>query len=93
MEGDKWIWIATSTFKNTTLKFRLNEEFEEITPDGRAVKSLIKLVSGKFLHIQTPIKLLDKAVAAAEGVAGRGRAGTIGNFFSASKETPDRTTD
>ncbi|KJH46211.1 lipocalin / cytosolic fatty-acid binding protein [Dictyocaulus viviparus] len=55
-EGDKWVCFQTSTFKNTKLEFKLDEEFEETTPDGRTVKSLIKMVSGKLVHTQTPIK-------------------------------------
>uniref|UniRef100_A0A0K0D979 FABP domain-containing protein n=1 Tax=Angiostrongylus cantonensis TaxID=6313 RepID=A0A0K0D979_ANGCA len=59
-EGDKWICQQTSTFKNSTLEFKLDEEFEENTPDGRTVKSLIKFVDGKLIHTQTPIKTDDK---------------------------------
>ncbi|KAL6732018.1 hypothetical protein Aduo_002825 [Ancylostoma duodenale] len=59
-EGDKWIFLQTSTFKNSTLEFKLGEEFEETTPDGRKLKAKIELVDGKLVHKQTPIKADDK---------------------------------
>ena len=37
-EGDLWILDITSTFKNVYLKFKLGEEFDETTADGRNVK-------------------------------------------------------
>ncbi|KAK6015389.1 lipocalin / cytosolic fatty-acid binding protein [Ostertagia ostertagi] len=59
-EGDKWVCLQTSTFKNSKLEFKLGEEFEETTPDGRKFNSLIELVDGKLVHKQTPIKADDK---------------------------------
>ncbi|VDL84612.1 unnamed protein product [Nippostrongylus brasiliensis] len=56
-QGDMWVCLQTSTFKNTKLEFKLGEEFEETTPDGRKFKSLIKLVDGKLVHTQTPINV------------------------------------
>ncbi|KAK0180632.1 hypothetical protein PV327_002995 [Microctonus hyperodae] len=43
---------TTSTFKNTDIKFKLGEEFDEDTPDGRTVKSVITLDGNKMTHIQ-----------------------------------------
>lgn len=43
---------SNSTFKNTVTKFRLGEEFEEETPDGRKVKSIITQDDNKLIHIQ-----------------------------------------
>lgn len=37
-DGDCWEIHITSTFKNAQLKFKLGEEFEEETMDGRKVK-------------------------------------------------------
>uniref|UniRef100_H2W233 Lipocln_cytosolic_FA-bd_dom domain-containing protein n=1 Tax=Caenorhabditis japonica TaxID=281687 RepID=H2W233_CAEJA len=51
-EGDTWHSNQYSTFKNTTLSYKLGEEFDETTPDGRTVKSLITFDNGKFTHIQ-----------------------------------------
>ncbi|KAK5972123.1 Receptor-type tyrosine-protein phosphatase delta [Trichostrongylus colubriformis] len=56
-EGDKWVCLQTSTFKNSKLEFKLGEEFEETTPDGRKFKAIIELVDGKLVHKQTPIKV------------------------------------
>jgi fatty acid-binding protein 3 len=41
-----------STFKNSEIKFKLGEEFEEETPDGRKVKSVITLDGNKMTHVQ-----------------------------------------
>ncbi|XP_054279821.1 fatty acid-binding protein, muscle-like isoform X2 [Macrosteles quadrilineatus] len=47
---------SNSTFKNTAIKFRLGEEFEEETPDGRKVKSIITQDGNKLIHIQKGAK-------------------------------------
>ena len=38
IDGDTWKLRTESTFKNTELVFKLNEEFDETTADGRKVK-------------------------------------------------------
>lgn len=43
---------SKSTFKNTEIKFRLGQEFDEETPDGRKVKSTITQDGNKLVHIQ-----------------------------------------
>ncbi|XP_015179483.1 PREDICTED: probable fatty acid-binding protein isoform X1 [Polistes dominula] len=43
---------TTSPFKSSEIKFKLGEEFEEETPDGRKVKSVCTLEGNKLLHIQ-----------------------------------------
>lgn len=43
---------SNSTFKNTAIKFRLGEEFQEETPDGRKVTSVITQDGNKLVHIQ-----------------------------------------
>lgn len=43
---------TSSTFKTQEIKFRLGEEFDEETPDGRNVKSVITLDGNKMTHIQ-----------------------------------------
>ncbi|XP_034951149.1 fatty acid-binding protein, muscle [Chelonus insularis] len=43
---------TTSTFKSSEIKFKLGEEFDEETPDGRKVKSIITLDGNKMTHIQ-----------------------------------------
>jgi len=47
---------SNSTFKNTVTKFRLGEEFDEETPDGRKVKSVITQDGNKLIHIQKGAK-------------------------------------
>ena len=38
------------------LKFKLDEEFEETTPDGREVKSVVKMEGNKLVTVQTAKK-------------------------------------
>ncbi|VDP30992.1 unnamed protein product [Heligmosomoides polygyrus] len=59
-DGDVWVCLQTSTFKNTKLEFKLGEEFEETTPDGRKFKALVVSKDGKLIHTQKPIKAEDK---------------------------------
>ena len=40
--GDEWTFTTTSAVKTTQIKFKLNEEFDEETADGRKVKVLMK---------------------------------------------------
>ncbi|XP_044151162.1 fatty acid-binding protein, heart-like [Bufo gargarizans] len=51
--GDEWSINTLSTFKNTELKFKLDEEFDEITADGRKVKSEMTCKDGVLLQKQT----------------------------------------
>ncbi|KAF7691199.1 fatty acid-binding protein, heart-like [Silurus meridionalis] len=52
MDGEL-IKISTSTtFKNTEIMFKLGEEFNETTADGREVKSLVTLDGNKLIHVQ-----------------------------------------
>ncbi len=41
VNGDEWTFTTTSAIKTSQLKFKLNEEFDEETLDGRKVKVLI----------------------------------------------------
>ncbi|XP_033321472.1 fatty acid binding protein isoform X1 [Megalopta genalis] len=43
---------TTSTFKSGDIKFKLGEEFEEETPDGRKVKSVCTLDGNKLMQVQ-----------------------------------------
>jgi len=50
---DKVITMKTiTTFKTTEIKFKLGEEFEETTADGRVVKSTITMSGSKMTHNQ-----------------------------------------
>ncbi|XP_068218255.1 sodium/calcium exchanger regulatory protein 1 [Palaemon carinicauda] len=52
LEGDTYSLKTITTFKTTEIKFKLDEEFEETTADGRVVKSTIKLDGNKLIHNQ-----------------------------------------
>ncbi|XP_053401752.1 fatty acid-binding protein, liver-like [Mercenaria mercenaria] len=47
-----WTLDITSTFKNAHLKFKLGEEFDEKTMDGREVKSVFNVEDHKLVHYQ-----------------------------------------
>lgn len=52
-EGDEYALSSKSTFKDTLIKFKLGEEFDEETPDGRMVKSVITQEgNNKLVQIQ-----------------------------------------
>ncbi|XP_044141002.1 fatty acid-binding protein, heart-like [Bufo gargarizans] len=52
LEGDYIVLRTQSAFKNTEVKFKLNEEFDETTADDRKVKSVVTLKDGKLIHVQ-----------------------------------------
>ncbi|NWU84698.1 FABPH protein, partial [Onychorhynchus coronatus] len=52
VNGDKVTVKTQSTFKNTEISFKLDEEFDETTADDRHVKSVVKLDGGKLVHVQ-----------------------------------------
>ncbi|XP_067633562.1 probable fatty acid-binding protein [Eurosta solidaginis] len=51
-DGDTYTFITSSTFKTSTITFKLGEEFEEETLDGRKVKSVITLDGNKLVQEQ-----------------------------------------
>merc|ERR1712179_348444 len=50
--GGVWSIKTATTLKSMELKFKLNQEFEEATPDGRDVKSLVTFENGKIVTVQ-----------------------------------------
>uniref|UniRef100_H3DHV8 Cellular retinoic acid-binding protein 1 n=2 Tax=Tetraodon nigroviridis TaxID=99883 RepID=H3DHV8_TETNG len=52
IEGDKVTLKNSSTFKTTEVSFKLGEEFDESTADGRNVKSVVTVEDGKLVHVQ-----------------------------------------
>ncbi|XP_068591456.1 fatty acid binding protein 4b [Cebidichthys violaceus] len=44
---------SETTFKTTEIKFKLSEEFDETTADGRTTKTIITLENGKLVQQQT----------------------------------------
>ncbi|KAG7268849.1 hypothetical protein CRUP_011298 [Coryphaenoides rupestris] len=52
VDGDTVKLETKSTFKNSEITFKLNEEFDETTADDRKSKSLITVDGNKMTHIQ-----------------------------------------
>lgn len=50
--GDEWTFTTVSTLKTTAIKFKLNEEFDEETIDGRKVRTTITLEGDKLVQTQ-----------------------------------------
>merc|ERR1712055_527330 len=48
----EWTIKTTTTFKTTTITFKLGEEFEEETADGRKAKATITLDGDTLTHSQ-----------------------------------------
>merc|ERR1719230_705757 len=61
-----WSIKSSTTLKTIELKFKLNEEFEESTPDGRQVKSLVPFEDGKIVCVQKAVKEGQKALSRSE---------------------------
>ncbi|XP_052061221.1 sodium/calcium exchanger regulatory protein 1-like [Mytilus californianus] len=53
---DLWELLITSTFKNAHLKFKLGEEFDETTLDGRKCKSTFAVEGDDLVHYQKGFK-------------------------------------
>ncbi|XP_055296546.1 probable fatty acid-binding protein [Sitodiplosis mosellana] len=51
-EGDQYTLVMSSTVRTFSISFKLGEEFEEQTMDGRKVKSTVTLEGDKFIHKQ-----------------------------------------
>ncbi|KAL7730041.1 hypothetical protein ACLKA6_009328 [Drosophila palustris] len=51
-DGDTYTMTTTSTFKTSAISFKLGEEFDEETLDGRKVKSVITLDGNKLVQEQ-----------------------------------------
>lgn len=50
--GDDYSFHTDSTFKNSVIKFKLGEEFENETLDGRKVMTVITLDGDKLTQIE-----------------------------------------
>jgi fatty acid-binding protein 7 len=52
-EADGKLTLSSkSSFKNVSITFNLGEEFDEITPDGRKVRSLVTVDGNKLIQTQ-----------------------------------------
>jgi len=55
-ECDAWVTKTSTVLKTIMLKFKLNEEFDDTTPDGRQVKTMVTFEDGKIVTLQTAVK-------------------------------------
>merc|ERR1719187_2726577 len=55
-EEGVWTITTATTLKTMELKFKIGEEFDETTPDGREVKALVTFENGKIVTVQTAKK-------------------------------------
>ena len=51
-EGGTWTIKTSTTLKTMELKFKLGEEFEETTADGRDVSAVVTFDEGKIVTVQ-----------------------------------------
>merc|ERR1712033_16810 len=63
-EGGNWTMITKTTVKSIELRFRLGEEFEETTTDGRKCKTTVSLAGNQMTTSQKATKSGDKDVTA-----------------------------
>ncbi|RLW13144.1 hypothetical protein DV515_00000358 [Chloebia gouldiae] len=52
MKGDIVTIRTESTFKNTSISFKLGQQFDETTADDRKVKSVVTLEKGSLVQVQ-----------------------------------------
>jgi cellular retinoic acid-binding protein 2 len=50
--GGVWTIKTSTTLKTMELKFKLGEQFDETTPDGREVTAVVNLDGGKIVTVQ-----------------------------------------
>merc|ERR1739848_833146 len=51
-DGGVWTIKTSTTLKTMELKFKLGEEFDETTPDGRQVTATVTCEDGKIISVQ-----------------------------------------
>merc|ERR1712223_565092 len=51
--GGEWTIKTSTVLKSMELKFKVGEKFDEPTPDGRAVDSIVTVEGNKFTCVQT----------------------------------------
>ena len=52
-ENETWTITTSTMLKSIPLKFKLGKQFDETTPDGREVSSIVTQEGNKFVCIQT----------------------------------------
>mgnify|MGYP003326045057 FL=1 len=58
---DQWNIKTFTTLKTMKLKFKLDEDFYETTPDGREIKAKVSFKDGKMVTVQKAKKEGEKA--------------------------------
>ena len=53
-DGETYTVMTKTAIKNSTIKFKLGEEFEEERQDDVKVKSVVTAEGNKWVHTQTP---------------------------------------
>merc|ERR1712123_153241 len=69
-EGGTWTIKTSTTLKSMETKFKLGSTFDETTPDGREVSSLVSFEGGKIVSIQTAKKAGVKSTKATRELNG-----------------------
>merc|ERR1711874_443492 len=67
-----WNIKTSTTLKSMELKFKLDEEFEETTPDGRDVTAKVTFEDGKIVTVQKAKKEGQKSTKSVRELAGDG---------------------
>jgi len=64
IEGDTWSIKTSTTFKTTDISFKIDEEFDETTGDGRKVKTTCKIDGNALVQDQkgSPDSILSREV-------------------------------
>ena len=60
-EEGLWTIKTSNAVKSIELKFKIGEKFEETTPDGRRVDSIVTVEGNKFICVQTAKKEGEKS--------------------------------
>merc|ERR1712060_439028 len=55
-KGGEWSIKTSTILKAMELKFKVGEKFDETTPDGRKVDSIVTVEGNKFICVQTARK-------------------------------------
>merc|ERR1711879_381512 len=69
-EVGTWNIKTSTTLKTMELKFKLNEEFDETTPDGCQVSALVTFEDGKIVTVQKAKKEGQKSTKSIRELAG-----------------------
>eukprot|EP00092_Neocalanus_flemingeri_P013229 GFUD01014259.1.p1 GENE.GFUD01014259.1~~GFUD01014259.1.p1 ORF type:complete len:138 (-),score=41.21 GFUD01014259.1:82-495(-) len=68
--GGTWSLKTSTTLKNMELKFKLGEEFDETTPDGRETRAVVTFDDGKIVTVQTAKKAGQKSTRSVREMTG-----------------------